>query len=156
MIGSGPADYPAPVTRYVSIDAADAALPELAVVLEQLRAQRAELLRLRDLVAAGDGLPSAASAAAGSSSSGEGSVADAAAVRLRMSGIIDRMQAGALRIEVLGASLRDIESGLIDFPALVSGRPVWLCWRLGEAHRIAWWHDHETGFAGRRPLAELA
>ena len=59
------------------------------------------------------------------------------------------------RIDQLGLSLRDIESGLVDFPALVAGRQVWLCWRRGEP-QIGWWHDLDTGFSGRRPLSELA
>ena len=47
-----------------------------------------------------------------------------------------------------------ISTGLLDFPALVSGRQVWLCWRLGETG-IGYWHAHDEGFAGRRPLANL-
>jgi hypothetical protein len=51
--------------------------------------------------------------------------------------------------------LRDIEHGLIDFPALVGGRQVWLCWQLGEDD-VGFWHELETGFGSRRPLIELA
>ncbi len=47
--------------------------------------------------------------------------------------------------------LRDPESGLLDFPAIVQGREAFLCWRLGE-ERIGFWHGPETGLAGRRPL----
>jgi hypothetical protein len=50
-----------------------------------------------------------------------------------------------------GIILRDAESGLIDFPSERDGRPVLLCWRLGE-DRVEWWHPPETGFSGRRPL----
>ena len=48
-----------------------------------------------------------------------------------------------------GITLRDIDTGLIDFPALVTGRQVWLCWRLGEGD-VDWWHELNVGFAGRR------
>ena len=71
-----------------------------------------------------------------------------------MQGLIDQMAAGVARIDALGLTLRDIEHGLVDFPALVSGRQVWLCWQLGETS-IGWWHGLDTGFSGRRPLAEL-
>jgi len=64
------------------------------------------------------------------------------------------MQAGVARIDELGVTLREIETGLIDFPALVTGRQVWLCWRLGEGE-IGWWHEMTEGFGSRRPLAEL-
>lgn len=47
--------------------------------------------------------------------------------------------------------LRDIDRGLIDFPALIGGREAYLCWQLGEGG-IGFWHELEAGFAGRRPL----
>lgn len=50
-----------------------------------------------------------------------------------------------------GAQVKDIDSGLIDFPALRRGETVLLCWQLGE-DEIAWWHREDDGFAGRRPL----
>ena len=81
-------------------------------------------------------------------------VADARLLRLRMQGVIDQMQASVSQIDRWGIALRDIESGLIDFPALVTGRQVCLCWRLGEGP-IDSWHELGTGFAGRRPLSEL-
>lgn len=45
--------------------------------------------------------------------------------------------------------------GLCDFPAIVDGREVYLCWRLGEPE-VAHWHEIEAGFAGRRPLPPAA
>src|SRR5260221_14780548 len=50
-----------------------------------------------------------------------------------------------------GAEGKDIDEGLIDFPALPNGTTVLLCWRLGEAE-IRYWHTVEDGFAGRREL----
>jgi hypothetical protein len=50
-----------------------------------------------------------------------------------------------------GAQVKDLDSGLIDFPALRRGETVLLCWQLGE-DEIAWWHSVDDGFAGRRPL----
>ena len=55
------------------------------------------------------------------------------------------------RIHGLGAQVKDVDSGLIDFPALRGGEVVLLCWQLGE-DEIAYWHRVEDGFAGRRPL----
>ena len=55
-------------------------------------------------------------------------------------------------LEALGVQLKDYERGLIDFPAMRDGRVVLLCWQLGEGDEIEWWHDLETGFAGRQPL----
>ena len=51
----------------------------------------------------------------------------------------------------LGVQVKDLDSGLVDFPALRDGEPVLLCWLLGE-DEVAFWHGLEDGFAGRRPL----
>jgi hypothetical protein len=50
-----------------------------------------------------------------------------------------------------GIVVRDVDRGLIDFPSIIEGREVYLCWQLGE-DRVAWWHDLESGFGGREPL----
>jgi hypothetical protein len=53
-----------------------------------------------------------------------------------------------------GAEVKDLDEGLIDFPALHQGETVLLCWKLGE-DEIRYWHRVEDGFAGRRPVEEL-
>ena len=135
------------MTRFYDIDEANATLGELESIATVLAEQRAELVRLRD------------HALARSPGTGDDveplSDDELRTLRLRMQGLVDQMAAGVARIDQLGLSLRDIESGLVDFPALVSGRQVWLCWRRGEA-QIGWWHDLDTGFSSRRPLSELA
>jgi len=135
------------MTRFFDIDAANEALTEVGPLLATLSDQRAELIRLRDRALA-----------AHSAASGGGTAKDdreeTQRIRLRMQGIIDQMAAAVARVDALGITLRDIEQGLIDFPALTGGRPVWLCWQLGETD-IAFWHELETGFGSRRPLIEL-
>lgn len=54
-----------------------------------------------------------------------------------------------LEMESTGVELKGIDNGLLDFPSLRNGRVVYLCWRQGE-ETIAFWHDVEAGFAGRR------
>jgi hypothetical protein len=170
------------VTRFFDLDEANAALPEVRAILESLRDERVELIRLRDEVLLHRS-PSDAPASApteanvggssrptdpGESSEsgtpvgpGGGPTEDPAArdpevriLRLRMQGVIDRMQAGVARIDELGVTLREIETGLIDFPALASGRQIWLCWRLGEGN-IETWHELGDGFGGRQALVDL-
>ena len=135
------------MARFYDIDEANATLGELESIATVLAEQRAELVRLRDHALARS--PGTADDVEPLSDD------ELRTLRLRMQGLVDQMAAGVARIDQLGLSLRDIESGLVDFPALVSGRQVWLCWRRGEA-QIGWWHDLDTGFSGRRPLAELA
>jgi hypothetical protein len=55
------------------------------------------------------------------------------------------------RIQELGILVKDLDRGLIDFPALREGDEVLLCWELGE-DEVAFWHGLEEGFAGRKPL----
>jgi hypothetical protein len=63
----------------------------------------------------------------------------------------DQMAELASQIEALGCFLKDIDLGLIDFPADVDNETVFLCWQIGESH-ISTWHSVEGGFASRRPL----
>jgi hypothetical protein len=123
------------VATFYTLDRANDRIPELSDMLTLLRTQRDELRELKATfdVAGGD---------------------DQRRFRLRMQGLVDQMQAAVARIDGWGITLRDIDSGLIDFPALVSGRQVWLCWQLGEGP-VEWWHELDDGFSGRRPLVEL-
>jgi hypothetical protein len=57
-------------------------------------------------------------------------------------------------LDQLGCMIKDLNLGLVDFYGKVNGRMVFLCWKLGEK-KIAFWHDLESGFAGRRPISEL-
>ncbi|HEX4744690.1 MAG TPA: DUF2203 family protein [Candidatus Limnocylindria bacterium] len=58
-------------------------------------------------------------------------------------------------LAALGVEVKDPDQGLIDFRTMREGREVYLCWKLGEGARIMYWHDLETGYAGRRPLDRL-
>jgi len=57
----------------------------------------------------------------------------------------------ATEIDAAGCQLKDLDSGLIDFPTVWEGREVFLCWKLGEP-RVEYWHEVDAGFAGRQPL----
>ncbi len=59
------------------------------------------------------------------------------------------------RVQEMGCEVKDIDQGLIDFRAEHEGREVYMCWKLGEPD-VRWWHELETGFAGRRPLGSDA
>jgi hypothetical protein len=56
-----------------------------------------------------------------------------------------------LEIDEIGVQVKDLEKGLLDFPCVVDGQTVLLCWKLGEKE-IGFWHTTEDGFAGRKPL----
>lgn len=78
----------------------------------------------------------------------EATVPEGADLRLLIRGALDLLA-------VDGIVLRDLERGLIDFPARSSvGRDYWLCWVVGEPS-VRWWHWPEDGFGGRQPLSAL-
>jgi hypothetical protein len=54
-------------------------------------------------------------------------------------------------LEAVDVVLRDVDRGLVDFPALRDGEEVYLCWLL-EERQIGFWHEPDAGFAGRQPL----
>jgi hypothetical protein len=57
-------------------------------------------------------------------------------------------------IAELGVEVKDPDRGLIDFRTKLRGRDVYLCWQLGEGSRISYWHDLDTGFAGRKLIED--
>ena len=70
----------------------------------------------------------------------------------------DMVQVGLIlqqNLKDLGIEMKGRDVGLVDFPGEIGGRPVYLCWRLGEP-AVAHWHERDAGFAGRQPLAPNA
>ena len=55
------------------------------------------------------------------------------------------------KIEEIGCEVKGIREGLVDFPSIREGKEVYLCWRMPEKE-ILFWHDLNSGFAGRKPL----
>ncbi len=64
-----------------------------------------------------------------------------------------RVQEYVEELRQLGVEPKSVTEGLVDFPAVIKGRRVFLCWQLGEPE-VGYWHELEAGFRGRRPLAE--
>jgi hypothetical protein len=77
--------------------------------------------------------------------------AELASATAEVDGVARRLARLVDEIGRQGAQVKDLDTGLVDFPALHHGETVLLCWQLGE-DEIAWWHREEDGFAGRRPL----
>jgi hypothetical protein len=129
--------------RLFTPEQANAALPRVRPLVEQLVERRADLLAVRARraeiaahVAGNGGLRSAQQAAL-----------DRAA-RAAEEGLHEAVAA----LTALGVVVKDVDAGLVDFPALRDGERVFLCWQLGE-DAVAFWHGLEEGFAGRKPLA---
>jgi hypothetical protein len=132
------------VARYFAIDEANARLADVRPLIAQLKADR-------DLVAELQPEIDRARKTNGSAEHAE----QLARNEQEQRQAVRRMQQAVNQIDEWGVMLRDINAGLIDFPALANGRPIWLCWRLGEGDAIGWWHEANEGFDSRRPLSEL-
>ncbi|MDE3229862.1 MAG: DUF2203 domain-containing protein [Chloroflexota bacterium] len=125
---------------------AEALLPRLTAALREVQALRAELaareMELRE-------------AHARVASNGHGLHTELETLPEEMADLTRRIADQAREIAESGALIKDLDIGLLDFPALREGREVYLCWRLGEP-RIAWWHEIETGLSGRQSLEDDA
>jgi hypothetical protein len=121
--------------RHYTLDQANAALEFVTKRLERLRENRAQL---------DDEEARAALSEAGPSNGGgaPGRVVSEAFVGLQRA--LGELQA----MEIV---LRDLERGLVDFPSIRDGEEIYLCWEEGE-DEISFWHDIESGYAGRQPL----
>jgi len=71
--------------------------------------------------------------------------------RTELEFIIEIIQESLNQIEELGGQLKDLDTGLVDFPAMIDGEEVLLCWKYGEKS-IRFYHNSSDGFAGRKPL----
>ncbi|GAC1353547.1 MAG: DUF2203 domain-containing protein [Herpetosiphon sp.] len=64
---------------------------------------------------------------------------------------IGTIQQAVTLLKALGVEIKDLDTGLIDFPARRQGEAVLLCWQYDEPE-VAWWHDEATGYSGRQPI----
>jgi hypothetical protein len=121
--------------RHFTREEANALLPQLTTLLTQLREAKDELTDAE----AHEALSEAAPTNGGGEEGRQVGVAFLEVRRLLET------------VERAGIVLRDIDRGLVDFPTLMDGREVYLCWELGE-DEVGYWHDLEGGYGGREPL----
>jgi hypothetical protein len=121
--------------RHYTLDEARAQLPWAARQLAAMRAARERLTDVQAQRALTEGSPSNGGGKPGRQV-GEAFI---------------ELQAGAKAFDEREIVLRDLDRGLIDFPAIRDDREIYLCWIDGEPD-IAFWHDLDAGYAGRQPL----
>ena len=122
--------------HYFTVEEANATLTIIRPLMDEVQDIREEVLRTQPEVwpviqkAAGNGGSRAASLLAQN---------------------FERLDKLVHQILDTGAILKDINTGLLDFPSIRDDHEVYLCWRHGE-ERIEYWHEIDAGFAGREPL----
>ena len=124
--------------KLFTVEEANDLIPVIRPKLEKIRKQYEKIAAYRSLVKA---------AAASAEFGGGGMESGSNYVKILY-------QIGKLTTEIgeIGVQIKDYSRGLIDFPCRRDGRVILLCWQLGEADEIEWWHEVEAGFAGRQPL----
>jgi hypothetical protein len=122
--------------KHFTVDEANALLPHVLSVFEQIHSIREELShRQEELAKLHKAFP------------GNGGTAKGAEL-VTFSESVARLVAG---LEENGVLVKDVDSGLCDFPHIREGEEVFLCWMIGEK-TIGFWHEIESGYRGRQPL----
>jgi hypothetical protein len=127
--------------RLFTLDEALVLLPTVRQLISEIQAAKAEMDRQTTELERLMGL-----------TGGNGHLAaDIASSREQLQSTATRLQSLIEELDGIGVELKGIDEGLVDFPSERDGRVINLCWRMGE-DTIAWWHELDTGFAGRQPL----
>lgn len=135
--------------RELTVEEANARVPELhRIVSAQLRLQDDVAAALGALHALVGAFPSELAARAGDPD-------DVRDAKRRVRELLRALEEGWARVAELGGVVKDPQVGLVDFHGRVDGERVMLCWRFGE-ESIAHYHGLDEGFAGRRPLPDVA
>ena len=121
--------------RHYTVEQANAALEWVAERIERMRAARAQLSDEDARAALEEAAPQNGGGQPG---------------RVVSEGFLE-LQRSLGELQAMEVVLRDLERGLVDFPALRDGREVYLCWESGE-DSIGYWHDVDAGYGGRKPL----
>lgn len=79
---------------------------------------------------------------------------DQTAIQVRIDAAVELLQSYVEELHDIGCDPKDYQMGLVDFIGRHQGHDVYLCWKLGE-DKIGYWHEIQTGFAGRQPVSVL-
>jgi hypothetical protein len=130
-------------SRYFTVDEANEALEELRPLAEQMVERRRELVEAQAL--------RASLGAQVGANGGDMTPSDFAQADEQLELAATELARCIERIQAAGVLIKDLDRGLLDFPALREGEEILLCWHVGE-DEIRFWHGPEEGFGGRKPL----
>jgi hypothetical protein len=129
--------------RVFTPNEANSALAEVRPVAERLVELRA---RMRELVQSQSSLVTAIGG-----NGGGYAASDLNAAQAELEQLSERVAGCVTELDGLGVVVKDLDLGLLDFPAMHDGREVELCWHVGEPE-VAFWHELGAGYAGRKPI----
>ena len=128
--------------RYFTLDEAERLIPKLEMIVTSLVEHRKtalligeELSSMQERIHAGENV----------------TASELMNKRTELDFIVQIVQEGLEEIENLGAQPKDLDLGLVDFPSMIDGEEVLLCWKFGEKS-IRFYHGLSDGFSGRKPI----
>jgi hypothetical protein len=132
-------------TRLYTLAEANARLAELTATIARLRARRDEMRRSQELI---DILWQRLE-------SGEPVLAALGERQRALDALVEEFSLIVRDVDASGIIIRDLDQGLVDFPARLRGKPIFLCWKTDE-EQVEFWHGTTEGFAGRKPVSSIS
>ena len=86
------------------------------------------------------------------SMSAENSLIDYATLKQKLNSVVTKFYQSLEDLENTGVVVKQLDQGLLDFPAKRFDQEIWLCWKEGETE-VKFWHEKDTGFMGRKPIS---
>lgn len=130
------------MARYFTVEDANGLLPTIAPILWNVKSLHEKMAHVAGAVADFELL---------AQGNGHGEDSEALQPKNDLRRLRDEIRERLRFLEEMGIQVKDIEHGIVDFPAQMFGREVLLCWRVGE-ESVAYWHDVNSGFSSRQSL----
>lgn len=140
-------DNPFEGRRLFTVEQANATLPLVRAIASDLAALARDVIERRERVKA----ILAMAERMGDRRSRDAYGEEVALVEEELERDIRRLQEYVEELRALGVEPKGATEGLVDFPTMMDGRPVYLCWKVGEPE-VLYWHEIDAGFPGRQPL----
>ncbi|MFV0446425.1 MAG: DUF2203 domain-containing protein [Planctomycetaceae bacterium] len=137
---------PEPPVRRFTVEEANRTLPLVRMIVQDIVELYTDLERRRDRLVA-----LRARSTGRARGLDDPYEAEVIQMEVELESDVERLQGFVDELRDIGAEMKDPAIGLVDFPAVLNGQDVFLCWRQGESS-VAFWHDLESGVGGRRAL----
>ena len=126
------------MNSYFSVNDANEILPLVIKKFNYAKKAKAEVMKMEQQLT--------------SSVTSTTSLKEYAIIKRKLNSLLTKFYQSIEDLESIGVSLKGLDEGLLDFPAMRFDEEIWLCWKDGETE-IKFWHEKDTGFMGRKPIS---
>ena len=126
------------MNSYFSVNDANKILPVVIKKFNYAKKAKAEVMKMEQQLT--------------SSVTSTTSLKEYAIIKRKLNSLLTKFYQSIEDLESIGVSLKGLDEGLLDFPAMRFDEEIWLCWKDGETE-IKFWHEKDTGFMGRKPIS---